>query len=232
MNVRPQDGDRMATTVIGIVGGIGSGKSLVASQLESLGARLFSADEAGHQALLSEDLKEQLRDRWGDHVLTSAGELDRAVIAERVFHGDQCDAERAFLEQLVHPQIDAAMQSFLQLARSDEALRWAVLDAALLIEAGWDAQCDLVLFVEADDSVRLARCLQRGWTEQQWRDREATQMSLDEKKRRSDQLLVNHGNPQELASELRQLLQIDSQASANSDSQGLNEGPCCGDNDK
>ncbi|MFP6648724.1 MAG: dephospho-CoA kinase, partial [Pirellulaceae bacterium] len=176
---------RSGTTVVGILGGIGSGKSLVAEQLRQMGADLFSADEAGHQALDDPAVMEKLVGRWGEAIQDADGRLDRQAIAERVFQGPGADREREFLEGLTHPRIASEMKLFIDLHQQHDGACLAVIDAALLIEAGWDTACDELLFVEVDDETRWDRCRQRGWSRQQWEAREASQLSIDEKRARA-----------------------------------------------
>ena len=75
--------NRLGTIVVGILGGIGSGKSLVAEQLRQMGAAVFSADEAGHQALDDPDVMEMLVGRWGDAIQDSDGRLELKVVCTR-----------------------------------------------------------------------------------------------------------------------------------------------------
>lgn len=197
---------RSGMTVVGILGGIGSGKSLVAEQLQQMGAELFSADEAGHQALEDPSVVETLVGRWGDAILDSGGRLDRQAIAERVFQGPQADIERAFLENLTHPLIAAKMDLFVDRVGQRDDLSLAVIDAALLIEAGWDRGCDELLFVSVDDEIRWDRCRQRGWSREQWEAREASQLSLDQKRARASLVIDNNSDQASLCSRLADLV--------------------------
>jgi dephospho-CoA kinase len=96
---------RMKT--IGLVGGVASGKSLVAQMLVELGAGLLDADRTGH-AVLAEDaeVREALRQRWGEAVFAADGSVDRSAVSQRVFAaGDEVERERSFLERVLHPRI-------------------------------------------------------------------------------------------------------------------------------
>jgi dephospho-CoA kinase len=197
---------RSGTIVVGILGGIGSGKSLVAEQLRQMGAEVFSADEAGHQALDDSSVMETLVGRWGDAILDSQGHLDRQAIAERVFQGPEEDSEREFLEGLTHPWIAREMSLFVERLRQRGDLQLAVIDAALLVEAGWDKACDKLLFVAVDDETRWDRCRQRGWSRQQWEAREASQLSIDEKRARASLVIDNNSDPDSLRSRLAVLV--------------------------
>ena len=83
---------------IGIVGGIASGKSLVAAQLQALGAWVVDADRLGHEVLEYPEVRDAIRDRWGDSVLGPDGRVDRAAVARRVFRDPEEPSELRFLE--------------------------------------------------------------------------------------------------------------------------------------
>jgi dephospho-CoA kinase len=184
---------------IGLVGGVASGKSRVAQMLVDLGAGLLDADRAGH-AVLAEDaaVQQALRKRWGDAVFAADGAVDRAAVARRVFGpGEAADAERRFLEGLLHPDIGRRLQA--QRAQyAAEGREVVVLDAALLFEADWRPMCDVVLFVDAPRETRLQRAMQRGWTEADFAQREAAQWPVEDKRRAADYVLSNVGSEKEL----------------------------------
>ena len=176
--------------VIGLVGGVAGGKSLVAGQLERLGAALVSGDQAGHEVLRDEDVIRRLRDRWGEAVVTSGGQIDRRAVANIVFGpGAAARAELEFLENVTHPRIKALLQQ--RVAAADREI--VVLDAAVLIEAGWDDICDTIVFVDTPREIRLARALGRGWSQEDFAAREAAQESLNEKRKRADLVIDNSG---------------------------------------
>jgi dephospho-CoA kinase len=186
---------------IGIVGGVASGKSTVAKMLVELGAGVLDADRTGH-AVINEDadVRAAIRKRWGDAVFTADGKIDRAAVAARVFAEDgRRDPELQFLQELLHPRIGLRLQEMGE--KFDAAGKPAVvLDAPLLIEAGWKPFCDLVVMVDAPREIRLERAQQRGWTEADFNNREAAQVSLDEKRRLSDVIIANAGTEADLRS--------------------------------
>jgi dephospho-CoA kinase len=183
--------------VIGILGGVAGGKSLVAGQLGELGAGLLDADGAGHEVLRLPQIEAALQRRWGRRVCGADGRIDRQRVAEIVFaappHGP---AERKYLEELTHPEIGRLLQQQAEaLAASGTAV--AVLDAPLLLEAGWDRLCGRLIYVDAPRQVRLSRALARGWSQEDFAAREAAQESLDAKRKRADLVVDNSGSPQE-----------------------------------
>lgn len=182
--------------IIGLLGGVASGKSLVARQLAGLGAGVLDADGAGHEVLRLPDIEAAARQRWGEAVLDADGRIDRARLARIVFADlPEGPPERRYLEQLTHPEIGRLLQRQAETmaARGTPA---AVLDAPLLLEAGWDAFCDRLVLVDAPRETRLSRALARGWTKEDFLAREGAQESLDHKRKRAD-LIVDNSGPAE-----------------------------------
>ena len=177
--------------LIGILGGVASGKSEVSSRLRSLGAAVLDADRVGHAVLREAEVKQAVRRRWGETVLDAAGEIDRRRVAEIVFAAaPESRAELTFLEELTHPRIGQRLQEQLaELHR--EGVRAAVLDAPVMLKAGWDRMCQRIVFVDAPRDVRLARARQRGWTEADFAAREAAQEPLETKRSRADVTIDN-----------------------------------------
>jgi dephospho-CoA kinase len=177
--------------IIGIVGGVAGGKSLVARQLSDLGATVLEADRIGHEVLRREDIEAAARERWGDGVFGPDGRIDRRRLAKIVFapspHGSR---EREHLENLTHPEIGRLIrQEISRLASDGQEL--VVLDAPLLMEAGWDDFCNTIIFVDTPWAVRLARAKLRGWSEEDFVAREDAQDSLDSKRKRADVTIDN-----------------------------------------
>lgn len=181
--------------MIGIVGGIGSGKSAVARWVASqANVHVIDADRLGHEVLLAADVKAALRHQFGGDIFDSQGEVQRGVLARRVFgDSERHRAERHELEQIVHPEIERRIID--EIARAEQAGNEAILlDAAVLFEARWQRQCDAVVFVDTPDDVRLQRVQQRsGWTAEELHRREASQLSLSEKRKHSDAVVSNAG---------------------------------------
>ena len=183
--------------VVGLLGGIGSGKTLVARQLGQMGACVLDADQAGHQVLESPDVKQAAIERWGSSILAADGRIDRRRLAEIVFAPTtEGLAERSFLQQLTHPRIACRLVAEAR-RQAREGFRVAVLDAPLLLEAGWDKLCDILVFVDAPQPLRLARVQARGWSAKEFADREGVQASLDLKRRRADWVIDNSGSPEQ-----------------------------------
>ena len=166
-------------TVLGLTGGIGSGKSAVAARLAThAGARVVLADDLAKRIMATDpDLRAALVARFGADTFGPDGALDRARLAARVF-GQPGDL--AALNALVHPAVRRAMQAEIAEARAD-GVRLFVYEAALLFEAGADALVDHVALVTAPEDVRLRRAVVRdGATEAQVRARMAQQIGPGE----------------------------------------------------
>jgi len=177
--------------LIGVLGGVASGKSEVSNRLRALGAEVLEADQAGHAVLRELEVRRAVRHRWGERVLDAAGEIDRRKVAEIVFAGTpESDVELKFLEQLTHPRIRQRLEA--QLAEWHRAgVQAAVLDAPVMLKAGWDRLCQRMIFVDTPRLVRLARARQRGWTETDFAAREAAQEPLETKRTRADTMIDN-----------------------------------------
>jgi dephospho-CoA kinase len=187
--------------VLGLVGGIASGKSTVAELLAAKGARIVDADKVGHKMLRTKPVKERLTAAFGESILDSAGAVDHARLAEVAFGSVQRVDE---LNNIVHPPIlEEIRRTVDELSRlSDVPL--VVLDAALLLETGLhDEMCDALLFVGADEAVRRARAAEdRGLGSEQFEKREAAQVPTDEKRRQANYAVTNTGTKEELKEQL------------------------------
>lgn len=187
----PNSGTKLPTTpsqktiVIGLVGGIASGKSFVAKRLVELGAQLIDADAIAHDVLRQPLIVRSLIQLFGDMICSEDGSIDRSSLARLVFGGDpESQSRLKQLEGVVHPVIHAeAIRKLNTIISATDRPKAVVIDAPLLIEADWLPMCDLVLFVEADREVRLARAIARGWTAQEFARRESAQLSLQEKRK-------------------------------------------------
>jgi dephospho-CoA kinase len=185
--------------VIGIVGGVGSGKSSVARELAELGAMTLDVDQVGHDVLNEIEIKNRLAERWGTGVTDSSGEIDRSVVAGIVFaDSPEAAGELKFLESVVHPRITDQLVSRIAEFKQSEKTGVFVVDAAVMVKAGWDRLCDRLVFVEVPEGDRLMRCQQRGWTSEEFYRRELNQQSLELKRERADWVIDNSGSPQEL----------------------------------
>ena len=189
---------------IGLVGGVASGKSVVASEFQKLGAGILNGDRIGHEVLNLPSVRDALVYRWGNDIVTSDGELDRQAIAQIVFPTptaqqsvqDQAVGELRFLERVTHPEIGKILAARLEKMRGLDRFPVAVIDAAVMLKAGWDSLCDQIIFVDAPVALRRRRAQMRGLAAEQFEAREACQTPVSKKKDRADIIIDNSGPPQ------------------------------------
>lgn len=189
---------------LGLIGGIGSGKSLVGSILAELGGHVIEGDKLGHEALQQPAIREQVVERWGRDILDDRGEVNRRKLGAIVFADPN---ERRTLEKLVFPHIERRIEEEIKKADHDPKIKFAVLDAAIMLEAGWSRSCTVVIYVDAPPEQRYERLAkQRGWTAKEVEARENAQLSLEEKKARADAVVDNSGDPAQTRLHVEQLL--------------------------
>lgn len=190
--------------VIGIVGGIGSGKSLVASEFERQGCLLISADKLNDDILRNQTVVATLRSWWGDGVVAADGSADRGKIAEIVFADPR---ERQRLESLTHPLIASRRAAIIKAGVDEPAVVAIILDSPLLFESRLDNQCDRIVFVEAGKANRLDRVRRtRGWDESELDRRELAQFPLGQKKARSHYVIPNDDSPDQIRARVTDVL--------------------------
>jgi dephospho-CoA kinase len=176
----------MSQLIIGLTGGIGSGKSAVSERFEALGIEVVDADvasravvEPGGAAL------DAIADHFGSAVIASDGTLDRAALRKRVFEDE---SERRWLEQLTHPLINGYIEAALAGATSP----YAILAHPLLVETGRTRICQRVLVVDVPESMQLERTMARDDNpESQVRAIMAAQASREERLAAADDVIVN-----------------------------------------
>lgn len=190
----------MKPWILGLTGGIGSGKSAVVEQFGRLGVHWVDADHAARWVVEpGKPALARIAEHFGDGVLTPTGELDRAVLRARVFENA---GERKWLEQLLHPLIRQEIAEHLSRAQSP----YAILVSPLLIEAGQYRQADRVLVVDVPESLQLQRAMRRDQaSEAQIRAILKAQASREERLRHADDVLVNDRDRAWLEAEVRRL---------------------------
>jgi dephospho-CoA kinase len=194
--------------IIGLLGGVASGKSFVGAELERLGCVRVDADRIGHEVLQVSAIQQSLRQLFGPEIFAESGEIDRRKVGALVFGNDsQSRDRRQQLENIVHPAIhQRALEQIESLRASEKPPRAIVIDAPLLIEAGWTKICNYVFFIDTPDEVRRQRSLQRGWTTEQWQAREAAQVSLELKRQAATHFIPGDDTPDKLRRRLDVLL--------------------------
>ena len=188
--------------LVGIVGGVGSGKSSVPRAVSDLRLLIIDADQIGHRQLQIDQIRQQLVQQFGNQILQDDGQISRSALADCVF-GDTT-AHAVALEQLnriVRPGIRSEIQR--QRAQAPHDVDAIILDAALLLEAGWAADCDLVVFIDTPDELRIHRVAEtRHWSADELQRREAAQLPLHRKQEACDITIQNSGSLEASANEL------------------------------
>ncbi len=189
--------------VIGLVGGVGAGKSTVARELEVLGCALVDGDKIGHMLLDEPEVRQALLDRWGQRVFAPDGRVDRKAVAAVVFGSP---GELTALNAMMHPRIRRRMEELIVSALARADVPAVVMDAAVLLEAGWDDLCTHLVFVQAPDETRQHRVEQaRGWGAQEWQSREKSQIPVDTKRADCYYALDNSSGVSHLREQIRSL---------------------------
>ena len=190
--------------IIGIAGGIGSGKSLVASLFGDLGCLVIDSDALVRAAYLDGRIKEVIRGWWGDAVFAPDGAINRAAVGQKVFADS---AERERLEALIHPEVDEARKRLMSAAANDPQVVAFVWDTPLLMEKGLHRECDALVFVDAPLEQRLERVRRtRGWDEAELLRRQKLQWPLDKKRRISDHAIANTADADYARGQVRDVL--------------------------
>ncbi len=189
--------------VIGLTGGIGTGKSEVTRQLEALGASIISADQVGHEAYTpNTEAWEQVVAAFGDDILQDDGEIDRRKLGAIVF-SDPSQLEK--LNQIMHPRMARMVSDKIEVFRG-QGVNVVVVEAALLFEAGWDALVEEVWATDSPEDSVIGRLKERnGLSEEEAKKRINSQMDRAERIERSDFVINNSGDMAELGNAIKEL---------------------------
>lgn len=188
----------MAAPLIGLTGGIASGKSEALAAFERRGAAVLSTDLVAHQLLATAPVTERLVERWGEEVAPS-GAVDRGKVAEVVFGAPE---ELRWLESVLHPLVGQRIADWR--AGVPETARAAVVEVPLLFESGLDRAFDATVAIVADPEVVARRLRERGQVGNE--GREGRQLPAAEKAERADHVIENHGSIADLESAVGELL--------------------------
>ncbi len=186
--------------IIGITGGIGSGKTAASDYLASKGMTVVDADQVSRQVVEpGQPALEQIRARFGDQVLGDDGRLNRAALREIVFADPE---ERTALEAITHPAIGAEIRRQLQASDS----LYTILVSPLLLESEQYRMVDRVLLVDVPESVQVERTARRDEVPgDQIRHIMAAQMDRQERRRKADDIAMNDGSLADLHEQLDHL---------------------------
>ncbi len=189
--------------VIGLIGGVASGKSFVARCFRELGAAVIDADQVGHQVLGRPEVVAAIAKQWPE-AINEQGQIDRKRLAEKVFDPSDGRQELGKLEAITHPLIGQEIDAQIAALREQHAVA-VVLDAPVLLEAGWSSKCDRVVFVVVPFEVRQQRASRRGWQPDEIQKRERSQRTLEEKQNESTDIIDNSGDEDLTREQVRRL---------------------------
>lgn len=184
--------------LVGLTGGIGSGKSVAAAEFSRLGRKVLPADAIGREITMRDPaIAEEIRLAFGPGVFLPDGTLDRKGLARIVFQ----DAKSlATLNGIIHPRVFKAIDETLARARAVELVPYTIVEAALIYESGLDEQLDHVIVVDAPEEIRLSRVAGReGMTVTDVRARMTHQLPSKKIRESADFVLENVGTLQDLS---------------------------------
>ena len=180
--------------LVGLTGGIGSGKSTVSGMLAERGAEIIDADHIARQVVMPGTRAWcRIRDHFGPGVLHPDGHIDRQALADLVF-ADQ--AKLTVLNEITHPEIFARIADQLEAHHDQDEV--VVLDAALLIEAGLAEGVDVIIVTHSPREIQVERLAARGLGERDASSRIAAQLEPDKRLARADIVIDNRGSLEEL----------------------------------
>ena len=176
--------------IIGLTGGIGSGKSTAAGFLAKMGAVVVDLDKAGHDVLKQREIREKLVSEFGTEILGNNGEIDRSRFGKKVFNDRKALKK---LNNIVHPAIDEVVRDKTEEYRR-QGIKVVVFEAAAMLDAGRDWQVDEVWVTVAPEEMVLKRLSGRqGFTEADVKARIRSQITNEERIRQADLVIVNDG---------------------------------------
>jgi len=189
--------------IIGIIGGVGSGKSTVAAEFGKLGCKVVDADKITHELLEEKVAREKIVGLFGEAILDSAGKIDHKKLADVVF----ADADKlSSLNKIIHPLVLGRAEELIKQYNNQNEVKAIVLDMPLLVEVGWARRCDKLIFVDCKRQLRVDRAKKMGvFDENQVKIRENFQISLDNKAKLTDNIIDNNSDFSALA---RQVIDI------------------------
>lgn len=191
---------------VGLIGGAASGKSTVAKLLADRGGLWIDCDRLAHQVLEQAEVIQIVASRFSTDILDDHGRIDRHQLAQFVFgEGEPATTQRLWLQHLLHPRVRQLVQQRIDAAELASAV--IVIDAPMLIEAGWAGDCDRIVFIDTPIAQRREAAAARGWSAGELARRERSQLPLEEKLRWATDVLVNDGNLAELTAKVDTLWQ-------------------------
>ncbi|MNC04135.1 Dephospho-CoA kinase [compost metagenome] len=191
--------------IMGLTGGIASGKSTVSALLVSKGARLVDADAIAREIMLpGHEVLASVAEFFGAEVLQPDGTLNRSKLGDIVFHDPEA---RKTLNGLTHPVIRRITRERMEAFEREDASRLTVVDIPLLYETEQEDLFEKILVVYVPREVQIQRLIARnGLTEEQARARLDSQMDIEVKRAKADYVIDNSGDPAETEKQIERLM--------------------------
>ena len=196
----------MSVPKIGILGGVGSGKSSVIRQVTEFQLQIIDADKIGHDLLQGLNVLKQLRQIFPASIFNSCGQIIRSKLAQQVF-GDSSEQKASLkeLEQIIHPEIHHEIKRQIQTVTPD--VDAVILDAALLLETEWAGECDHLVYIDTPEPQRIERVeSSRNWSAKELKCREGTQLPLETKRQRADFIVDNSTTIEQAVHQMTRIL--------------------------
>ena len=192
--------NRANKPIIGILGGIASGKSTVAAEFAKLGCKVINADKIAHKLLGEDDVKQQVIESFGPDILNTFGEIDRKKLGDIVFS----DGEKlSTLNSIVHPPVLQRTEQLIEQYNQQNEVKGIVVDMPLLLEAGFEKRCDKLIFVDCEEKIRADRAQKMGlFDKNKLKIRENLQISLDIKARIAENRISNNSDCEALVKQV------------------------------
>ena len=168
--------------VIGILGGISSGKSTVAEEFAKLHCGIIDADKIAHELLRTDSVKKQIAQQFGQNVFDPTGEVNKKKLADAVFDNEE---NLSRINAIIHPSVLTRAEEMITNYNRDPEIAAIVLDMPLLMEVGWEKRCEKLIFVACNKQNRLKRAQQKPHfhanNQKNVKKRQNFQISLDKK---------------------------------------------------
>ena len=199
--------------IVGIMGGIASGKSTISKKFCDLGAEIINADKLAHEVLQYEDVKYKIINLWGEGILNN-GEIDRKNLAKIVFFKNnntnnnktKKNINLRKLEAIVHPILKKKIIDKIKEVILNNSTQVIVLDIALLMETGLHEICDQLIFIDTPSHIRRQRAYRkRGWKKCELEARERLQSSLEQKQNIANFVIKNRGSKQLINKKIKEI---------------------------
>lgn len=192
--------------IIGILGGVGSGKSTVAAEFAKLGCGVIDADEIAHDLLDRKTIKKTIVASFGRAVLDPEGKVDRKALSDIVF----ADADKlSTLNRIIHPAVLRRAEQLIERMKGQKRVKAIVLDMPLLVEVGWAKRCDSLVFVDCKRKLRVERAKKMGFFDKNRHkireNLENFQISLDKKVNIAENIINNNSGFSSLARQVAEV---------------------------